>query len=92
MKLIGKLFRIFDTQVVSEKYKKREFVLLVEENPSYPQMIKLEFSGDKCSLLDTFKVDQQVEVDINLKGRVWTSKEGKEQFFNTIEAWKIYAR
>jgi hypothetical protein len=92
MKLIGKIFRIFDTQTVSEKYKKREFVLEVAENPSFPQFIKLEFSGDKCILLDAFKVDQNVEVDINLKGRAWTSKEGKEQFFNTIEAWKIYAR
>lgn len=89
MKLQGKLFRIFDTQVVSEKYKKREFVLEVAENPAFPQMIKLEMSGDKVSVLDGLKVGQNVECDINLKGRIWINPQGAESFFNTIEAWRV---
>ena len=84
MKLTGKIFRILDTQIVSATYKKREFVLEVAENPSYPQFIKIEFSQDKVTLLDTFQVGQNIDVEINLKGRSWTNQQGAEQFFNTI--------
>lgn len=89
MKIKGKLFRIFDTQNVSATYKKREFVLEVAENPAFPQMIKLELSQDRCSVLDKFQLGQIVECDINLRGRIWINPQGVETFFNTIEAWKI---
>ena len=89
MKIQGKLFRIFDTQVISATYKKREFVLEVAENPSFPQFIKLELSQDRCSVLDKFQLGQIVECDINLRGRIWINPQGVETFFNTIEAWKI---
>jgi hypothetical protein len=89
MKLTGKIFRIMDTQNVSATYKKREFVLEVAENPAFPQMIKLELSQDRCSVLDKFKLGQIVECDINLRGRIWINPQGVETFFNTIEAWKI---
>jgi hypothetical protein len=91
MKLTGKIFRILDTQQISATYKKREFILEVAENPSYPQFIKIEFPQERVSLLDLFQVGQTVDVEINLRGRIWVNNEGKEQCFNTIEAWKINA-
>jgi len=78
-----------DTLKVSEKFSKREFVLKYAENPEYPEYLKLELQQDKCNLIDNVAVGATIEVDINLKGRKWTNPEGKDQYFNTLVAWKI---
>jgi hypothetical protein len=44
---------------------------------------------DKCSMLDNYNVNDQVEVSFNLRGREWTSPQGEIKYFNTIEAWRI---
>ena len=35
------------------------------------------------------KLASQVNVGFNLKGRKWTSPQGEEKFFNTLQAWMI---
>ena len=85
----GKLIVINNTNMVSDKFKKREFVIEYAENPQYPEYIKMEFVQDKCDLLDSFKVGDMVSVEYNLKGRKWTNPEGEDVYFNTIQAWKI---
>jgi hypothetical protein len=89
MNIKGKLLVKFDTQEVSSSFKKREFVVEFAENPDYPEVIKLEFIQDKCSLLDLAKVGQTVSVEYNLKGRAWTNQQGVTSYFNTLQAWKI---
>jgi hypothetical protein len=34
-------------------------------------------------------VGQSVEVSFNLKGRLWTSPQGEDKYFNSLEAWRI---
>jgi hypothetical protein len=89
MQLQGKLVEIFATQEVSEKFQKREFVVEYAENPSYPEYIKLGVVNDKVSILDNYKVGDNVDVFFNLRGRSWTDKTGKVSYFNTLVAWKI---
>lgn len=89
MELTGKLVEIFATQVISEKFSKREFVVEYAENPTYPEYIKLEVVNDKVSILDKYSVGDNVEVAFNLRGRSWTDKSGKVSYFNTLVAWKI---
>jgi hypothetical protein len=55
----------------------------------YPQDIIFQTTQDKCSLLDQFQVNDNVEVSFNLRGREWTSPQGEVKYFNTIEAWRI---
>ena len=88
MKVTGEIYKINDTQVVSEKFSKRELIVKTEASTPYPQFIKLECTQDKCSLLDSFKVGQNVDVDINLRGRLWNGDKG-EQCFVTLQAWRI---
>jgi hypothetical protein len=89
MEIRGKIKLIRDTNAVSEKFKKREFVVTVEgDKPEYSEHIQIEFIQDKCSLLDSYAVGQIVTVSINLKGREWT-KDGVTRYFNTLQAWKI---
>jgi hypothetical protein len=89
MNVKGKLLKKFDTQKVGATFQKREFVVLLEEDPTYPQSIKLEFVQDKCTLLDDVKIGQTIDVEFNLRGREWTNQQGVTGYFNTLQAWKI---
>jgi hypothetical protein len=87
MQVAGKIVAIMPTQVVSEKFSKREFV--VETPDQYPQQILFQLTQDKCSLLDSLKVGQEVDVHLNIRGRSWQNPQGETKYFNTLEAWKI---
>ena len=88
MEITGTLKVKSDTQQISEKFKKRDFVL-TENSSQYPQYISLQLAQDKCDLIDKFKIGDELKVSINLKGREWTSPAGEIKYFNTIEAWRI---
>jgi hypothetical protein len=88
MNVSGKLIRKFDTVHVTSTFSKREFVVETEEG-QYPQQIIMQFTKDKCALLDDIAIDQVVNVELNLRGRSWTSPQGEEKWFNTLEAWRI---
>lgn len=85
----GKLLEIFDEQQVSEKFKKREFVLEIPDG-NYPQQVKFQLSQDKCSLLDQFKVGQEIKVQFNLQGKPFT-KNGTTMYFTNLGAWRLEA-
>lgn len=87
MKIEGKLKRVFETQEVTASFKKREFVVTTEEQ--YPQDILMEFTQDKCEVLNNYKEGMKVSVSINIRGREWINPEGEAKYFNTIQAWRI---
>lgn len=86
-KLTGTVKVVNPTQVISEKFSKREFV--IETQDQYPQLVIFQTTQDKCALLDNVQLSSQVEVSFNLKGREWTSPAGEVKYFNTVEAWRI---
>ena len=88
MQVAGKLVVINATQVVSEKFSKRTFVVQTLEE-KYPQEIEFQLTQDKCDYLDAYKVGEQVNVSLNIRGRAWTNPQGETKYFNTLEAWKI---
>lgn len=85
----GVLHAKFDTQDVSASFKKRDFVLMVSDNPQYPQYVLFQLTQEKCVLLDSFQMGITIEVNFNLRGRAWTSPQGETKYFNTLEAWKL---
>jgi hypothetical protein len=87
--LTGTIKVINATNIVNDKFKKREIVITDNSNTQYPQHIICQLTQDKCSLADQFYVGDEVKVDINLRGREWTSPQGEVKYFNTIEIWKI---
>ena len=90
--ITGTIIVIEATMQITETFTKREFVLeVIDNNPEYPELIKFEVIKDKCSLLDSFKVGQEVTIAYNVKGRKWTDQQGKDKYFNTLQAWKINA-
>ena len=68
-------------------FRKREMVVTTDEQ--YPQHIMVEFTQDKCDLLDSYKAGEQVKVSINLRGREWVNPQGETKYFNSIQGWRI---
>ena len=87
MEIQGKIKLVNATQVVSDKFSKRTLVVVTSD--TYPQEIEVQFTQDKCSLLDGIRPGQEVTIGVNLRGRMWTNPQGEEKYFNTIEGWKI---
>lgn len=89
MTIQGKLHVKFDTQQVSERFRKREFVIEYVENPMYPQYLLFQLVQDKCELIENYAVGSMIEVDFNLRGRSWTSPQNETKYFNSLEAWRL---
>ena len=87
MEVLGKVKVVGSVQEVSTSYKKRELVVTTDEQ--YPQHIAIEFTQDKCDLLNDISVGDEVKVSINLGGREWTNPQGEVKYFNSIKEWRI---
>ena len=87
LKTTGKIFKIFDTVQVTEKFCKREFVLELEGK--YPEFVKFQMVQDKCEWLDKYVEQEMVTVFFNIKGKPYTNKEGVQVFFTNLDCWKI---
>lgn len=87
MEVLGRIKVIGPVQDVSPTFRKRELVVTTEEQ--YPQHILIEFTQDKCDLLNTFQLGEQVRVGINLQGREWVNPQGETRYFTSLRGWRI---
>ncbi|MBN8694188.1 MAG: DUF3127 domain-containing protein [Bacteroidetes bacterium] len=88
MEVTGILKMKFDTQKVSDRFSKREFVLTTEATSPYPQHVSFQLTQDKCNLLDQYNIGDEMKIQFNLRGREWNGPQGIK-YFNTLEAWRI---
>ncbi len=86
----GKVILKEDTQQISDRFKKREFVIEVENerNSDWNDFIKFQLTQDRCDLLETVSVNEEIKVSFNIKGRKW-EKDGKVNYCSNLEAWRI---
>lgn len=88
LKITGMVHTIGTEQQISASFKKRE--LIIETSGQYPQHILVQFSQDKCDLINNLKVGDSVTVSVNLRGKLWNDKNtGAIRCFNTLDAWTI---
>ena len=88
MEIQGRIKQIFPSQMIGQNgFEKRDLVITTEEQ--YQQTIIIQFTQQRCDLLDSLQVGQNVKVYINIRGREWTNPQGETKYFNTIEGWKI---
>jgi hypothetical protein len=88
MEIQGRIKQIFPSQIIGQNgFEKRDLVIVTDEN--YPQTIIIQFTQQRCDLLNNLQVGQNVKVYINIRGREWTNLQGETKYFNTIEGWKI---
>ena len=83
----GRLSEIFEAHQVSDKFRKREFILELEGQ--YPEFIKFQLVQDNCGQLDRFQVGMQLRVEFNLRGRAFT-KDNAKSYFTNLEARQLW--
>jgi hypothetical protein len=88
MEVSGRIKMIEETKSFGANgFRKRELVVTTDEQ--YPQHIMIEFTQDKCDLLNNYRVGEPVKVSINLRGREWVNPQGETKYFNSIQGWRI---
>ena len=93
LEITGKLLVKQDTQQVSERFKKREFVLELSDEVNgnvYTNFAKMQLVQNKCDILDRFNEGDNVKVSFNIKGNKW-ERDGKVNYITNLDAWRIEA-
>ncbi len=85
--ITGTICELYNEQQITEKFKKREVVLEVQDG-MYPQFIKIEFVQDKCSLLDDYSKNESIKIYFNLTGRSYVGKDGNTGYITSLRGWK----
>lgn len=91
LEITGKIIAKYDTQQVSERFKKREFVLELSDEINgnvYTNYAKMQLVQAKCDLLDAYREGDNVKVSFNIKGNKW-EKDGKVNYITNLDAWRI---
>ena len=89
--ITGKVIDILPVNQVSDKFRKREFVIERKETGGtalFIDYIKFQLLQDKCELINESFMNEEVKVTFNIKGNRW-EREGKVNYFTNLDAWKI---
>ncbi|MDX9929915.1 MAG: DUF3127 domain-containing protein [Bacteroidales bacterium] len=89
--ITGRLIDITPVMQVSDKFRKREFVIERKESSGgavFVDYIKFQLLQDKCDIIDESYLREEIRVLFNIKGNRW-EKEGRVNYFTNLDAWKI---
>jgi hypothetical protein len=89
--IVGKVINVFPVMQVSDKFRKREFVIEKKEaggGAVFVDYIKFQLVQDKCDLINESFLQEEVKIWFNLKGNKW-ERDGKVNYFTNLDAWKI---
>ena len=89
--ITGKVIDISPVNQVSEKFKKREFVIEKKDTGGaavFIDYIKFQLLQDKCDIINESFMNEDVKIWFNLKGNKW-ERDGKISYFTNLDAWKI---
>lgn len=73
---------IGDLQTFASGFTKREFVVTTQDK--FPQDLKFELVKDKCALLDSYQVGDEVAVNFDIRGNEYNGK-----YFVNLTCWKL---
>jgi hypothetical protein len=89
--ITGRIIDIAPVNQVSDKFKKREFVIEKKETGGaavFIDYIKFQLVQDKCDLINESFLNEEVKISFNLKGNKW-ERDGKVNYFTNLDAWKV---
>ena len=89
--ITGKVIDVQPVNQVSDKFKKREFVIEKKETGGtavFVDYIKFQLVQDKCDLINESFLGEEIKIWFNLKGNKW-ERDGKVNYFTNLDAWKI---
>lgn len=91
LEITGRLVEKSDTQQVIEKFKKREFVIEINEEingNTYTNFGKFQLVQNKCDIIDRFIPGDTLKVNFNIKGNKW-ERDGKVNYITNLDAWRV---
>lgn len=89
--ITGKVIDISPVMQVSDKFRKREFVIERKESTGgtvFVDYIKFQLVQDKCDMVNESFMREEVKVLFNIKGNRW-EKEGRVNYFTNLDAWRV---
>jgi hypothetical protein len=89
--ITGKIIDISPVSQISDKFKKREFVIEKKETGGtgvFIDYIKFQLTQDKCDLINESYLNEEVKIWFNLKGNKW-ERDNKINYITNLAAWKI---
>ncbi|GBD04789.1 MAG: hypothetical protein AA908_00575 [Chlorobi bacterium NICIL-2] len=85
---VGTLYKVFPEQQITERFRKREFILSVQDG-MYVQLVKFTLKQDRCNLIEGYKPGAELKVTFSISGREVQGKDGEPLYFTSLDAWKI---
>jgi len=91
IEVVGTVTEVFEEVQVNDTFSKREIWVMADEDTQYPQEIKIEFTQDKCALLNKYSADDKVVIDVNIRGKSFDDKKNPGERFNftKLNGWRI---
>ena len=89
--ITGKVIEVLPVVQVSDKFRKREFVIEKKETGGtavFIDYIKFQLVQDKCELINESFLHDDIKIWFNIKGNKW-ERDGKVNYFTNLDAWKI---
>ncbi len=83
LEVTGKLYKKFPTEVKSEKFSIRNFVLEIADG-QYSQLINFQLLSERCNLVDNYEEGEEIKVHFDLRGREWNGK-----FLTNLNCWRV---
>ena len=80
------------TEYGNNGFPKREYGIKLigeNENPTNPNHAALELIKDKCVVMDNHSIGEEIQVQFNLSGRLWSSGGKPEKCFTSLQAWRV---
>lgn len=87
MKIIGQIVEKTPELAITDNFSKAE--IMVKTIEEYPNHYPIEFHNGNINHLDAVSVGDNVTVHCNLRGRLYTNKEGQSTAFITLVGWKL---
>ena len=89
--ITGKIAEVYQINRVSDRFRKREFVIEHKDSGSgqaYIDFIKFQLAQDKCDIIDESWLREDVTVTFNIRGNKW-EKNGMVNYITNLNALTV---
>jgi len=91
LEITGKLVEKFEAQQVTERFRKREFVLEITDEFNgnvITNFAKMQLVQNKCDIIDRYNIGDMLKVNFNIRGNRW-ERDGKVNYITNLDAWRV---